>query len=789
MLTTWSAKDKWRYESILEREIFIGYVNHIIYKSEESGYQVMVMEDDDYEVVVTGIFKGVDEGERLRVEGVFKDHPSYGMQLNVDTFEVLPPDDSKSIERYLGSGAIKGVGEKMAAKIVKKFGADTFRIIEEEPERLTEIKGISERIARQIAEQVYEKKEMRRAMLFLQEYGISDKLAVKIFERYGDGMYEMLKTNPYRMAEDMDGVGFKTADEIAKRAGILVNSEFRIRSGILYELSRAMTEGHTCLPEHILVRNTAYLLQVEADEVKIQLTNLMMDKKITTRLEEKDGPMFVYAPAAYSAENKCAARLHNLNIEFLEDNPFGGAHRKEAWGNDLADLSSEERMIFEKIAQIEKAENITLDVLQREAVVKGIANGVSILTGGPGTGKTTTIHIMLRYFENEQMDIALAAPTGRAAKRMSEACGMEAKTIHRLLEVSGGAEDGSSSGFGRNETYPLEADVIIVDEVSMVDIFLFQALLNAIPQGARLILVGDVDQLPSVGPGSVLKDVIKSGCYATTMLSKIFRQAKQSDIVMNAHRIHDGQMPVINNLESKDFYFLKRDNTQQMYQNIVQLVSDKLPRYVDASVVDIQVMTPMKKGPMGVENLNVVLQQHLNPPGKGKREYHAKDIIFREQDKVMQTKNNYQIEWEIRGKYQLPLSKGQGIFNGDIGIVEEINEYAGYIAVVFDEGKRVEYPFENIGELELAYAITIHKSQGSEYPAVVIPLLGVPGLLTYKNLLYTAVTRAKKCVTLLGSEEIVAQMIRGEDHHVRYTGLCHRIQELERVHMGAQNEG
>ncbi len=751
----------------MDKTVICGYVDHIIYQNADNGYTVMVVSDEKSEITVTGIFRDIETGERVRVEGVMQEHPTYGEQLRMETYEVLAPDDRKSIERYLGSGAIKGVGEKLAQRIVKKFGEDTFRVIEEEPERLVEIKGISERIARQIAEQVYEKREMRRAMLFLQGYGITDKLAVKIYERYGEGLYDMLKTNPYRMAEDIEGVGFKRADEIAQNAGILVNSEYRIRCGLLYTLSQALTAGHTCLPEQILLTEGSNLLGVAPEELKVQLTNLVMDHKVFVRQEERDGELFVYSPAAYRAENQCAALLRQLDIRFFEEG--------EGY------LSKEESLIYDKIHRIEDENGIVLDDLQRQAVWKAIQCGVMILTGGPGTGKTTTIHTMLQYFEREQLQIELAAPTGRAAKRMSEACGMEARTIHRLLEVSGGAEDGRSAGFGRDMDYPLDADVVIVDEMSMVDVFLFQALLSALPQGTRLIMVGDVDQLPSVGPGCILKDLIESQCYSTVMLNKIFRQAAESDIVMNAHRIHAGQMVEIRNQESKDFYFLKREDPNVMYKHMVELVTDRLPRYVGASPLDIQVLTPMKKGAMGVEALNGILQQYINPPEKIKREYLSGDILFREGDKVMQTKNNYKLEWEVTGKFNLPIANGLGVFNGDIGVVKEINTYASIMRVEFDEGRTVNYRFEELDELELAYAITIHKSQGSEYPAVVIPLWGVPGLLTYRNLLYTAVTRAKKCVAVLGSDVIMEHMILSENKQKRYTGLRYRICEGEKM--------
>lgn len=752
----------------MEKAVILGYVEHIIYRNGDNGYTVMTVSNEKEEWTVTGMLRGVEEGERVRIEGFYKEHPSYGEQIQAESYEVLPLDDQKSIERYLGSGAIKGVGEKLATRIVKTFGEDTFRIIEEEPERLTRIKGISERIAREIAEQVYEKREMRRAMLFLQEFGIADKLAVKIYERYGDSLYDMIRTNPYKMAEDIEGIGFKRADEIAKNAGILVDSEYRIRCGLLYALSQGLLAGHTCLPQEELERYACELLGLGSAEVAPQLNNLVMEHKVITRQETADGMMHYYSPAAYKAETQCAALLRELDIRFFEEG--------EGY------LTKEESLIYDKIQKLEDENGIVLDEMQKLAVLKAIGHGVTVLTGGPGTGKTTTIHMILRYFEKEQMEIELAAPTGRAAKRMSEACGMEARTIHRLLEVSGGGEDGRSAGFGRDMTYPLEADVIVVDEMSMVDIFLFQALLSAIPKGARLIMVGDMDQLPSVGPGCVLKDIIDSKAYATVILNKIFRQAAMSDIVMNAHRIHDGKLLQINNQESKDFYFLERDDTNIIYNNIVHLVTDRLPRYVGASPLDVQVLTPMKKGPVGVEALNEILQKYINPPEKSKRERLFGDLLLREGDKVMQTKNNYKLEWEIRGKYQLVQQKGQGVFNGDMGIVKEINEYASLVTVEFDEGRLVDYRFEEISELELAYAITIHKSQGSEYPAVVIALAGVPGLLTYRNLLYTAVTRAKQCVTILGSRQIVEMMIQGENKQKRYTGLKNRILEMERRH-------
>lgn len=749
-----------------EKIVLKGYVDHIIYENRENNYKVLALSCDKTDEKVVGIFPGVGQGDCLYIEGFEEEHPSFGTQIHARMFEIVLPDDSYSIQKYLGSGAIKGVGEKLAERIVKRFGENTFRIMEEEPLRLAEIKGISERIAQQIAIQVCEKKDMRRAMLFLQDYGMTDKLAVKVYEYYGDAIYDVLKTNPYRIAEEIDGVGFKTADEIALGSGILINSEYRIRCGVVYALTQAMMGGHTCLPQEKLIEESVRLLSVDADDIQVEISNLVVEHRIMMRQEEEKGPVFIYAPSAFRAESECAYKLEELNVRFFET------------GEDC--MSAEESRILDKIAKIEDGSGIVLDEMQRRAVLEAIQNGVMILTGGPGTGKTTTIHIMLRYFEEEQMEIALAAPTGRAAKRMTEACGMEARTIHRLLEVNGGGDD-SSGRFGRNEEYPLEADVIIVDEMSMVDIFLFKALLAAIPKGVHLIMVGDVDQLPSVGPGCVLKDVIDSGCYATVALQNIFRQAAESEIVMNAHRIHDGKEPVIHNKESRDFYFLERSQPVEIYNNIIMLVSDMLPRYVGIDPMDVQVLTPMRKGALGVEELNAVLQKYLNPASMEKREHAYGDLLFREGDKVMQTKNNYKLEWEIRGNYNLVIKKGEGIFNGDVGIVREINDYASFMIIEFDDGRIVQYPYENLDELELAYAITIHKSQGSEYPAVVIPLFGVPGLLIYRNLLYTGVTRAKSCVILIGSSQIMNQMILNENKQRRYTGLYYRIKERERL--------
>lgn len=740
-------------------ETIKGYVDHIIYQNKDNGYAVLSMNVDDEEEICVGIFRGVDNGENLEITGEYVEHPSYGFQFKASSFKVVEPDDLLSMERYLGSGAIKGVGEALAKRIVKKFGKDTFRVIEEEPERLVEVKGISERIAQQITDQMIEKREIREAFLFLQKYGITNTLAVKIYEKYGMGMYSILKENPYRLAEDIQGVGFRLADEIAEKIGIHTDSDYRIRSGILYTLLQASLEGHMFLPMRVLVRRSADLLQVPEEAIRAQIQNLHMDHKVVVK-KTTDEPE-VYAFSYYYAELNCARMLRELNV-LME--------------SEL--LDSEEKRIETILQRILKEQGLELDELQKNAVLECVKHGIMILSGGPGTGKTTTINTIIRYFDEEGMDILLAAPTGRAAKRMTEATGYEARTIHRMLEINGGMEDGSRARFERNGENPLEADVVIIDEMSMVDIYLFQSLLEAVSVGTRLILVGDVDQLPSVGPGQVLQDLIESKSFPTVMLKKIYRQAGESDIVMNAHRINMGQKIALNN-KSKDFFFLPRNDVQVIYKHMIQLITEKLPRYVEAQPYDIQVLTPMRKGSLGVETLNEILQRYLNPADPSRKEHAAGDRIFREGDKVMQIKNNYQLEWEIVSQYGIRIDSGSGVFNGDIGTIRRIREESSTVQVEYDEHRLVEYTFSQLDEIELAYAITIHKSQGSEYPAVLLPLLSGPKMLMNRNLLYTAVTRARKCVTILGSQEVVDGMIENENQYHRYTGLGRRILELE----------
>ena len=735
-------------------ETVTGYVGHIVFRNEENGYTVFHLENDDGEVTCVGNFNFINEGEMLELTGEYVNHNVYGTQLKVASHVVKEPEDLVSIERYLGSGAVKGVGAALAGRIVRKFKEDTFRIIEEEPERLAEVKGISERKAREIAEQVEGKKDMRKAMIYLQKYGISTRLAAKIYQYYGMRVYKVLEENPYQLADNIEGVGFKTADEIAARIGIHTDSDYRIKSGLFYTLQQAVGEGHIYLPEEVLVRRAGELLGVEIRDISKHVMDLCIEKK-TVMKEGGDG-LRIYPAHYYYLELNTAKMLHDLNI----------------------DCEMPEDMMERRLKKVEETEQIELDVMQHRAVIESIKHGLLVLTGGPGTGKTTTINTMIRFFESEGMSILLAAPTGRAAKRMTEATGYEAQTIHRLLEVNVNPEEtDSAGGFMRNRQNPLEADVIIIDEMSMVDLPLMHALLSAVVPGTRLVLVGDVDQLPSVGPGSVLKDIITSDCFPVVTLTRIFRQAGESDIVVNAHKINAGEPVVLDN-KSRDFFFLRRQDADTIIGVTIMLIQKKLPRYVGAEPGEIQVMTPTRKGLLGVERLNTILQRYLNPQDPKKAEKEINGRLFREGDKVMQIKNNYQLEWEVTTKFGLAVDKGAGVFNGDMGVITEINQYTETIEVEFDEARRVKYGFDAVEELELAYAITVHKSQGSEYPAVIIPLLQGPRLLYNRNLLYTAVTRAKKCLTIIGSDTVFQEMIQNKNEQARYTSLAERIREF-----------
>ncbi len=731
-----------------------GFVEKIKYRNEDNGYSVISVSSGGEDYVLVGIFHYISEGEMIEAVGVMTDHPVYGEQLQVESYEIKTPEDTQAMERYLGSGAVKGVKAALAARIVRRFKADTFRIIEEEPERLAEVKGVSEKLAMSISTQMEAKKDMRQAMMFLQEYGVSMNLAVKIFQEYGPGLYGIIRENPYRLADDIPGVGFKMADEIARKAGILADSDYRIRAGILYTLFQAAGQGHTYLPEEELCRQASELLKTEPEDMEKYFMDLQMERKLVVK--ESETGRHIYTSVYYYMELNTARMLHDLDIR--------------------GDVPEEE--IQKRLAGIQREEKMELDPLQIRAVAEAVNSGLLIITGGPGTGKTTTINTIIRYFEAEGMEILLAAPTGRAAKRMTEATGYEARTIHRMLELSGGPEEGGglSGRFQRNEENPLDSDIIIIDEMSMVDIYLMQSLLKAVNVGTRLILVGDVNQLPSVGPGNVLKDMIRSGVFNVVELTRIFRQAAESDIIVNAHKINGGEK--INLAKrSRDFLFIRQDNPDAIIGSMITLMTKKLPDYVRARSLDIQIMTPMRKGALGVERLNGILQSHLNPPGPKKPEKESGGSVFRLGDKVMQIKNNYQIPWKVRGSRGVFAEEGTGVFNGDMGIICELNLFAETLTVEFDEGKLVEYPFRQLDELELAYAITIHKSQGSEYPAVIIPVHSGPRMLMTRNLLYTAVTRARTCVCLVGLPEMFQAMADNALEQRRYSGLRERIRE------------
>lgn len=735
-------------------EVLTGYVEKIVFRNAENGYTVLSLVNEEVETTCVGSFPFINEGEYIEVTGGYSVHPVYGEQFQVKQFQIKEPEDIIAMERYLSSGAIKGIGAALAGRIIKKFQKETFRIIEEEPERLSEVKGISEKLAREIYQQFIQKKELRNVMLFLQQYGITSNLAVKIYQRYGEGLYQIMKENPYRLAEDISGVGFKIADEIAMRAGIGAKSDYRIHSALLYALTQAAGNGHIYLPETELFYQTTQILGISLEGIKRYLTELAIEKKVILKEEQQE--CHVYLATYYYLELNTAKMLLDLSVVY----PIP------------------EEAILGRLAQIERRLSLALDEMQRQAVIEAVHNGLFILTGGPGTGKTTTINAMIQFFESEGMDILLAAPTGRAAKRMTETTGYEAKTIHRLLELTPGSENGEKHyQFERNETNPLETDVLIIDEMSMVDINLMHALLRAVTVGTRLILVGDENQLPSVGPGNVLHDMLASKLFRVVRLKKIFRQASESDIIVNAHKINAGTAITFDN-HSRDFFLLKRSDVNSITKVMIALVRDKMPKYVKADPFNIQVLTPMRKGELGVEKLNQILQQYLNPPSKDKKEKEHKQGVFREGDKIMQTKNDYQLAWEIKSKFGTLIEQGTGIFNGDTGIIKEINFYTESIQIEFEEGRMVEYPFAQLDELELAYAVTIHKAQGSEYPAVVLPLLSGPKMLFNRNILYTAVTRAKNCVTIVGSEETVQAMIANEKEQKRYSNLCGRLKEL-----------
>lgn len=778
-------------------------------------------------MTVVGYFPYLSPGESIEVTGDYTSHQIYGEQFRAVSFTAVPPEGTDAIERYLAGGAIKGIGPALAKRIVRKFKADTFRIIEEEPERLAEVRGISEMMAIQISEQAALKKNMREAVMFMQQYGIGSNLASRIYDRYGPALYTIIRTNPYRLAGEVDGIGFKTADSIAVKMGLPRDSEFRIQSGILHVLLTAGTEGgHTWLPKRMLSRMCSELLEIDVGDIEEHLIKLQMNSQVVIIDKNAAGPddrdqddiekqydiqgqtdirnqsdarantgigdptdIQVYLASYYYTEREIAQRLKSLAIKGEAD----------------------EKLSERRIRAIEKETGITLDEKQRDAVRSSVSNGLLIITGGPGTGKTTTVNALIKFYEADHDEIMLAAPTGRAAKRMTEATGYEARTIHRMLEYTGIPDEGnapnstgsyggtyaepgtvsqyagsgnaggagSTSGKGhflRDEKDPLEADVLIIDEMSMVDIFLMNALLKAVVPGTRVILAGDYNQLPSVGAGNVLRDMIDSGAFATVRLQHVFRQAAQSDIVLNAHKINNGESVDLTK-KSRDFLFIRNNRPADIMDTMRKLITDKLPGYVGCRSFDIQVLTATRKGALGVEIINKELQQYLNPPAKGKHERRNGDNILRVGDKVMQTKNDYDIEWNVYDESGNVMERGCGLFNGDIGYITDIDNDADTVNVVFDDSRHAVYDRKQLQNVELAYAVTVHKSQGSEYPAVVMPMYSGPHLLMNRNLLYTAVTRARKCVCMVGHPRVFEEMERNEDENKRFSGLRSRIAE------------
>lgn len=731
-----------------------GTVEEIIYSNPENGYTVCDVETTDGKLVtVIGYMPYVTEGENVIITGRWTTHPEYGEQLRADFCENVLPTDEEAIEKYLASGIISGIRAATAKKLVAHFGTEIFEVMLTKPERLSEIKGISEDRALKIGASYKELQSMRSIVMFLQQYHISANTAVKVHNALGANAVDAVKENPYILSDRVDGISFKTSDTIAFNMGIPSNSSTRIRAGLKYILTTAAySDGHTYLPKSALIEHGAYILSVEEDEIESALSELVMDNAIFC--DRVDNTEAYYLYPFYEAEYYIARRLCSLAM----------AEQKFTMTASQAESA---------IDDYEKNHGIALASEQRNAVVTALSAGCMVLTGGPGTGKTTVIKAILELLKSLKLSVALAAPTGRAAKRMSQVTGYEAKTIHRLLGTQQGT-DGNFHGFVHNETNPLTAEVLIIDEVSMIDVNLMSSLLHALKHGARVIFSGDADQLPSVGPGNVLRDIIKSDAIPVTKLNKIFRQAEESLIIVNAHKINRGELPEIG-VHSSDFFFLKRQNPESSAFTVMDLYLNRLPSTYNLNpLTSIQVLSPTKKGITGTENLNRLLQANANPPSSDKAEHTYGKTLYREGDKVMQIKNNYDMEYSV-----VDGERGMGIFNGDMGVIESINEQDNCMTIVFDEDKRVSYPFNFLDELDLAYAITVHKSQGSEFPVVVMPAVGGPPMLLTRNLLYTAVTRARRLVMLVGREAAIDQMITNVYTKKRYSALTYRIKLLE----------
>jgi len=733
-----------------------GVAEHIVFRNEDNGYTVFVLkaetESGEEELTCTGYLPEISPGEDLLVKGKWTNNPRYGPQLSVSQAEKRTPTTAAGIEKYLASGVIKGIGAGMARRIVAAFGEHSFDVIAESPERLAEIKGITPSRAERISEQFHSQGEQRRAILLLQDYGISPAFAMRIYKKYKGLTADVLQSNPYKLADDIDGIGFKIADDIARRVGVAFDSPFRISAGLRFCLWEAAGNGHVYLPQEILISHSAQLLGVEAEREVVEqaLRQMQMDKLIYC--ERRDGETSVFLSHFYHAELTVARKLMDLS----DDVPNGGL------------------VVDEIIAAFENESGMQLSPGQKEAVAEANSNGVLIITGGPGTGKTTTINTIIHMLSAQGLRIELSAPTGRAAKRITETSGREARTLHRLLE-STFTEDSRRQTFQRNDENPLETDVLVIDEASMIDILLMQSVLKALAKGTRLIMVGDVDQLPPVGAGNVLKDLISSGSIRVVRLTEIFRQAQESAIIMNAHRINRGEYPSLNE-QDKDFFFVRRQRQDDVAEAVLDLVSRRLPEYMGGDgFKDIQVLSPMRKSNLGVNHLNQLLQSRLNPPAFGKKEREFRQMVFREGDKVMQVRNNYQISWQITGEDGKRLDEGEGVYNGDGGVIFDIDDDRETLTVLFDDNRRVVYDYSQLDELELAYAITVHKSQGSEYKTVVMPVHSGPDLLFNRNLLYTAVTRAKELCVVVGVEGMLFRMVDNNREFERYTGLGGRM--------------
>lgn len=721
-----------------------GTVKAIIYRSEDTGFTVLELTDETGEdMTAIGEMPLAGVGERVELTGQWTEHKTYGHQFRAETCKTLAPATLTALKNYLASGLIKGVGESTAQAIVQTFGMETLDVLEKEPARLAEVPGIGQIRAQTIGASYGAQLGLRDIMLGLQKYGVTIGQAMKLYKIYGELCLAKIEENPYRLIDDVEGIGFKTADAIARNGGVEPDAPYRLRAGLKYTLQWARQEGHTYLPREKLVEVAAGLLQADIAPVERTLTELLLEGQlIQEQLPGEDG---IFLPGMFRTEQDCALRLLRLQGQSALDNPF---FRPKA-----------------QIARLEQQLDITLAPAQRQAVELALKAGALVITGGPGTGKTTILRFVITLLEEMGTEYALCAPTGRAAKRMGEATGRDASTIHRLLEYSYG-----EGGFGRNAENTLLADVVVVDEMSMVDVPLMAALLRALAPGTRLIMVGDSDQLPSVGPGNVLRDMVDSGQIPVVRLTEIFRQSGRSAIVTNAHRINEGQMPILEGLE--DFGFEPMEEQEAVIRRLIALNSGKAAKLgAQEPLQDIQVLAPMKKGPLGVYNLNKRLQEALNPPAHKKKERKYGDVVFREGDKVMQIKNDYRLAWTRSLPHQ-PPEMGEGVYNGDLGTIMSIDLYEQTLEVLFDDGRSAVYAFSMLEELELAYCISIHKSQGSEFPIVLLPLLGGPPMLLNRNLLYTAVTRARHMVYILGRQSCIQQMVRNNQVKRRYSGLA-----------------